>query len=95
MTHTEGFIGRLFGPLLKRGIPLMRNVMKPLAKSVLIPLGLTAGASAAVDAGFVLSVTTGVISITSFATVDGAPVVIVSAILVLYFQSLKELWKNC
>ena len=90
MTQTEGFIDRLFGPLLKRGIPLMKNVMKPLAKSVLIPLRLTAGASAA-DAGFVLSVTTGVISIASFPTVDGAPVVIVSAIFVLHFQSLEEL----
>ena len=41
---------RLFGPLLKTGLPLMKNVIKPLAKSVLIPLGLTAAASAA-DAG--------------------------------------------
>ena len=32
------------------GLPLMKNVIKPLAKSVLIPLGLTAAASAA-DAG--------------------------------------------
>ena len=31
-------------------LPLMKNVIKPLAKSVLIPLGLTAAASAA-DAG--------------------------------------------
>ena len=42
--------GRLLGPLLKTGLPLMKNVIKPLAKSVLIPLGLTAAASAA-DAG--------------------------------------------
>ena len=28
------------------GLPLIRNVLKPLAKSVLIPLGLTAAASA-------------------------------------------------
>ena len=34
-------------PLLKTGLPLMKNVIKPLAKSVLIPLGLTAAASAA------------------------------------------------
>ena len=33
-------------PLLKTGIPLMKNVIKPLTKSVLIPLGLTAAASA-------------------------------------------------
>ena len=44
------FLGRLLGPLLKTGLPLMKSVNKPLAKSVLIPLGLTAAASAA-DAG--------------------------------------------
>ena len=40
----------LLGPLLKTGLPLMKNVIKPFAKSVLIPLGLTAAASPA-DAG--------------------------------------------
>ena len=45
-----GFLGRLLGPLLKTGLPLIKNVIKPLTKSVLIPLGLTAAASAA-DAG--------------------------------------------
>ena len=45
-----GFLGRLLGPLLKIGLPFMKNVVKSLAKSVLIPLGLTAAASAA-DAG--------------------------------------------
>ena len=44
------FLGRLLGPLLKTGLPLIKNVTKPLAKSVLITLGLTAAASAA-DAG--------------------------------------------
>ena len=44
------FLGRLLGPLLKTGLPLISNVIKPLPKSVLIPLGLTAAASAA-DAG--------------------------------------------
>ena len=34
------------GPLLKTGLPLMGIVLKPLAKSVLIPLGLMAAASA-------------------------------------------------
>ena len=38
------------GPLLKTGLPLLKSVIKPLAKSVLIPLGLTTAASAA-DAG--------------------------------------------
>ena len=39
-------MGRLLGPLQKTGLPLMKNVLKPLAKSVFIPLGLTAAASA-------------------------------------------------
>ena len=50
MIQSEGFLGRLLGSLLKTGLPLIKNVIKPLAKSVLIPLGLTAAASAA-DAG--------------------------------------------
>ena len=50
MIQSWGFLGRLLGPLLKTGLPLIKNVIKPLAKSVLIPLGLTAAASAA-DAG--------------------------------------------
>ena len=48
--QSGGFLGRLLGPLLKTGLPLIKNVIKALAKSVLIPLGLTAAASAA-DAG--------------------------------------------
>ena len=44
------FLGRLLGLLLKTGLPLIKNVIKALAKSVLIPLGLTAATSAA-DAG--------------------------------------------
>ena len=44
--QSGGFLGRLLSPLLKKGLPLMKNVIKPLAKSVLIPLGLTAAASA-------------------------------------------------
>ena len=50
MIQFGGFLGRLLDPLLKTGLPLIKNVIKPLAKSVLIPLGLTAAASAA-DAG--------------------------------------------
>ena len=45
-----GFFGKLVGQLLKTGLPLIKNVIKPVAKSVLIPLGLTAATSAA-DAG--------------------------------------------
>ena len=48
--QSGGFLGRLLGPLLKTGLPLIKNVIKPVTKSVLIPLGLTAAASAA-DAG--------------------------------------------
>ena len=48
--QSGGFFSRLIGPLLKTGLPLISNVIKPLAKSVLIPIGLTAAASAA-DAG--------------------------------------------
>ena len=47
MIQSGGFLGRLLGPLLKTGLPLIKNVIKPLAKSVLIPLGLTVAASAA------------------------------------------------
>ena len=50
MIQSGRFLGKLLGPLLKTGLPLMKNVITPLAKSVLIPLGLTAAASAA-DAG--------------------------------------------
>ena len=50
MIQSGGFLGRLLGPLLKTGLPLMKNVIKKLFKSVLFPLGLTAAASVA-DAG--------------------------------------------
>ena len=40
------FLGRHLGPLLKSGLPLMKNVLKPLAKRFLIPLGSTRAASA-------------------------------------------------
>ena len=50
MIQSGGLLGKLLGPLLKTGLPLIKSVIKPLAKSVLVPLGLTAAASAA-DAG--------------------------------------------
>ena len=43
-----GFLERLLGPLMKVGLPLSKNILKPLAKSALKTLGLTAAASAAV-----------------------------------------------
>ena len=49
MIQSVGFLGKLLGPLLKTGLPLMKTVITPLAKSVLIPLELTAAAAA--DAG--------------------------------------------
>ena len=55
MVQSGGFLGRFLGPLLKTGLPLIKNVIKPLAKSVLIPLGLTAAASVA-DAGIHLKI---------------------------------------
>ena len=50
MIQSGGFLCRLLVPLLKAGLPSIKNVFKPSAKSVLIPLGLIAAASAA-DAG--------------------------------------------
>ena len=50
MIQSGAFLGRLLGPLLRTGLPLMKSVIKPLAKIVLVPLGLIAAASA-VDAG--------------------------------------------
>ena len=47
MIQSGGFRGRLLGSLLKTELCLISNVIKPLAKRVLIPLGLTAAASAA------------------------------------------------
>ena len=46
MIQLGGFLSRLLGPLLKTGLPLIKCVIKLLAKSVLIHLGLTAAASA-------------------------------------------------
>ena len=50
MIQSGVFLSRLLGPLLNTGLPLIKNVIKQLAKSVLVPSGLTAAASAA-DAG--------------------------------------------
>ena len=45
MIQSGGFLGKLLGPLLRTGLSLMNNVIKPSAKSVSISLGLTAAAS--------------------------------------------------
>ena len=33
--QTGKFLVRILGPLLKTGLPLMKNVLKPLTKSIL------------------------------------------------------------
>ena len=48
--QSGGFLGRLLGPIPKTGLPLFKNELKTLAKSVLIPLALTAEASATEEA---------------------------------------------
>ena len=47
--QSKGFLGKLLGPLLKTGLPLIGNVLQSLAKSMLTPLELTAAASATVS----------------------------------------------
>ena len=47
MLQLGGFSGRFLELLLKTRLPLVNNVLKLLAKSVLIPLRLTAAVSAA------------------------------------------------
>ena len=44
--QSGGFLGRFSGPLLKAWLPLIGNLLKPLPKSLLITLILTASASA-------------------------------------------------
>ena len=44
----EGLVGRLLGPLLKTGLPIIKSVTSPLAKKFLIALGLTAAADAGI-----------------------------------------------
>ena len=44
--QSRGFLVRLLRSLFKIGLSLIGNVFEPLAKSVLIPLGLTTAGSA-------------------------------------------------
>ena len=46
ITQLSRFLCRLQGPLLKAGLPLIRNEIKSIGKRVLIPLALTSPASA-------------------------------------------------
>ena len=41
IVQSGGFLGRLWEPLLKTGLSLMKDVLKPLTKSAIIPLGVT------------------------------------------------------
>ena len=50
MIQSGVFYGRRLGPLLRTRLSLMKSVMKPLVKCVLVPVGLTVAASAE-DAG--------------------------------------------
>ena len=43
--QSGGFLSRHLRPLLKTGLPLMMNVLTPLAKRILITLELTAKVS--------------------------------------------------
>ena len=45
IVQSGGFLGKILIPLLKTRLYLIGNVLKPLAKSVLIPLGSTAAAT--------------------------------------------------
>ena len=42
LIKSREFLSRLLEPLLKTGLPVMKNIIKPLAKNVLISLRLTA-----------------------------------------------------
>ena len=61
----KGEIFNFLAPLMKVGLPLMKNIFIPLAKIVLVPLGLTASASAtdaAIQKNIFASETTPIIS---------------------------------
>ena len=50
--QSGGFLSKLLGPLLETGLPLIKNVIEPLAKSVLIPFNsFPPTAASAADAG--------------------------------------------
>ena len=44
--QSGGFLGKVLGPFLNPGLPAIGNALKRSAESVLLPLGLTAVASA-------------------------------------------------
>ena len=48
--QSGGFLRRFLLPLLKTRISLIENLVTPLTKSILLPLGLTAAAAVTVNA---------------------------------------------
>ena len=50
ISQEGGFLNCL-GPVVRAGLPLMKNFFKPSTKSVLLPLGLTVAASATATDG--------------------------------------------
>ena len=45
MIQSQRFLGRFLSLLLKTGLPLMKNIIQPFAKTVLIPLRVAASAA--------------------------------------------------
>ena len=48
LVQLGGFLGRLLASLMKVGLRLMKNILTPLAKNDLLPLGV-AGVTSAID----------------------------------------------
>lgn len=48
--QSRGFLGRILGALMKLVLPLMKNLLLPSRKGLLISIGLTS-TSSATDAG--------------------------------------------
>ena len=43
--QSSGFLNRTLRPLMKAGLLLMKNILTPMAESILIPLRLTTAAA--------------------------------------------------
>ena len=96
--QSGGFSYRHLGPLLKIGLPLIENVLKPLTKSVLIPLRLKAAASAT-DAAvrkkmFVLDVRPSDLTSRTTLIISNQKVNDIMKIIKFLQESLKESFKK-
>ena len=58
MVQLGEFLGKLLGPLIKPGLPLIEDVLKPLAKNLLVLLGLMSATDVAIQNKIVGSGTT-------------------------------------